>query len=442
VHEDGVLLRLELITPESEPSRRLRKWRLIQFPQLTMPLIAALTSPDVEIHHTDELVEAVDFEREVDLVAITCNTPAANHVYWMADEFRRQGRKVVLGGPHVTVLPEEALAHADALVLGEAETVWAGLVEDFRRGILRRVYRGQPASLRGLPHARRDLIRGRAYGRGVIIATRGCPNHCDYCSIANMYGRGQRRRPVEEVAQEVAEIPGRAAIFWDDHLTADREYALRLFAAIAPYRKWWTSQTTLQVAFDSDLLAAAAESGCKAFFIGLESISQASLNSQGKGFNQVSCYEQAVASLHRHGIAIQAGTMFGLDGDDPGIFERTLEYYRQIGIDSATVSIVVPMPGTSLFARLEREGRLLTRNWDRYNGKVDAVFRPRQMSPRDLEQGTAWFADQFYSLPSIYERLFLKSRVGLWWNLPRNLGYRLALLWRDGVDFARACYEP
>ena len=160
--------------------------------------------------------------------------------------------------------------------------------------------------------------------------------------------RGQRRRPVEEVAREVAAIPGRAVIFWDDHLTANRDYALELFEAIAPYHKWWTTQTTLQAAFDPELLAAAAESGCKAFFVGLESISQASLNSQGKGFNQVARYEQAVANLHRHGIAIQAGTMFGLDGDDPGIFERTLKYYREIGIDSATVSIVVPMPGTRL----------------------------------------------------------------------------------------------
>ncbi len=434
-HKKGTTLRLELITPESEPSRRLRRWRLIQFPQLTMPLIAALTPPDVEIHHTDEIVEPVDLERPADLIAITCNTPGANHAYRLADAFRQRGRKVVLGGPHVTVLPEEALAHADAVVVGEAEGIWAGLIDDFRQGSMRRVYRGTPTDLRNLPHARRDLIEGRAYGRGVIFATRGCPNGCGYCSIANMYGRGQRRRPVEEVAREVAAIPGHAVIFWDDHLTADREYALKLFRAIAPYRKWWTTQTTLHAAFDPDLLAAAAESGCKALFIGLESISQESLNSQGKGFNQVARFEQAVANLHRHGIAIQAGTMFGMDGDDPGIFERTLKYYREIGLDSATVSIAVPMPGTAFFAQMEREGRLLTRNWDRYNGKVDAVFRPKQMSPDSLEQGVAWFADQFYSLPSIYERLVRKSRVGLWWNLPRNLGYRLALQWRDGVRF-------
>jgi radical SAM superfamily enzyme YgiQ (UPF0313 family) len=428
-------LRLELITPESKPSRRLRRWRLIQFPQLTMPLLAGLTPEGVEIRHTDEIVQAVDLEREADLVAITCNTPAANHVYHLADEFRRRGRKVVLGGPHVTALPGEALPHADAVVTGEAECVWAGLIGDFRRGEMRRTYYGKSADLRGLPHARRDLIKGRAYGRGVIIATRGCPNGCGYCSIRSMYGPGQRQRPVEEVAREVSTMPGRTAIFWDDHLTADRRYALDLFRAIAPHNRWWTTQTTIQVAFDDVLLEAAAESGCKAFFIGLESISQDSLDSQGKGFNQVARFERAVSNLHRRGIAIQAGAMFGLDGDDPGIFERTLKYYREIGIDSATVSIVTPMPGTPFFDRLEREGRLLTGNWDRYNGKVDAVFRPKQMSPGDLEQGVAWFADQFYSLPSIYERLLLRSRVGLWWNLPRNIGYRLALQWRGRASF-------
>src|SRR5512133_1892408 len=153
--KDGAALRLELITPESEPSRRLRRWRLIQFPQLTMPLIAALTPQDVEIHHTDEIVEPTDLERPADLVAITCNTPAANHVYRLADGFRQRGRKVVLGGPHATVLPEEALRHADAVVIGEAESVWSGLIDDFQQGSMRRIYRGEPSDLQALPHARR-----------------------------------------------------------------------------------------------------------------------------------------------------------------------------------------------------------------------------------------------------------------------------------------------
>ena len=144
-------------------------------------------------------------------------------------------------------------------------------------------------------------------------------------------------------------MPGKSVVFWDDYLMADRAYALALCRAIAPYRKWWTTQTTMRVAFDEELMAVAAESGCKAVFVGLETVSQRSLDLQAKRFNQVRLYERAVANLHRHGIAIQAGTMFGLDGDDSGIFERTLRFYRGIGIDSATVGIVVPMPGTPFF---------------------------------------------------------------------------------------------
>jgi radical SAM superfamily enzyme YgiQ (UPF0313 family) len=308
-------------------------------------------------------------------------------------------------------------------------------VGDFERGHWSSIYRGGPADLRGMPAPRWDLIRGRTYGRGVTIATRGCVHQCGYCSIPFMYGRGQRRRPVEEVAREVAIMPGKAVVFWDDYLMANRGYALALCRAIAPYRKWWTTQTTIRIAFDDALMQEAAASGCKAVFVGLETISQHSLDSQGKHFNQPRQYEQAVANLHRHGIAIQAGTMFGLDGDDPGIFERTLRYYRDIGIDSATIGIVVPMPGTPFFTQMRHQGRLLTTDWDRYNGKVDAVFQPAQMSARELEQGVAWFASHFYSASSILERLLFKSRVGLWWNIPRNLGYRLALGWRSRVDF-------
>jgi radical SAM superfamily enzyme YgiQ (UPF0313 family) len=428
-------MRLHLITPESAPSRRLRRGRLIQFPQLTMPLIAAYTPSDVDIHHTDELVDDVDLEREADLVAITCNTPAANHVYRLADAMRRRGRRVVLGGPHVRALPNEASAHADAIVTGEAETVWPQVVRDFRQGRWQPAYCGPPADLRGMPPPRWDLIRGRIYGKAVTLATRGCVHQCGYCSIPFMYGRGQRRRPVNEVAHEVSLMPGKAVVFWDDFLMAHRPYALDLFRAIAPFRKWWTTQTTIRFAFDEELMAEAAASGCKAVFVGLETISQSSLDAQGKGFNQVARYATAVRNLHRHGIAVQAGTMFGLDGDDHGIFERTAKYFREIGVDSATVGIVVPMPGTQLFLQMQREGRLLTTNWDKYNGKVDAVFHPARMTAGELEHGAAWFADHFYSLPSIFYRLLIKSGVGLWWNIPRNLGYRLALTQRRAVDF-------
>src|ERR1700720_1848520 len=239
-------MKIELITPESGPSRRLRKWRLIRFPQLTMPLLAAYTPPGVELHHTDEIVEPVDLDRDADLIAITCNTPAAAHAYRLARQLRARGRRVVLGGPHVTAMPSDALRHADALVIGEGELVWPEVVNDFARGRWQEIYRGRPADLRGMKAPRWDLIRGRRYGRAVTIATRGCVHRCGYCSIPFLYGRGQRRRPVGEVAREVALMPGKSVVFWDDYLMADRAYALALCRAIAPYRKWWTTQTTMR----------------------------------------------------------------------------------------------------------------------------------------------------------------------------------------------------
>jgi radical SAM superfamily enzyme YgiQ (UPF0313 family) len=317
----------------------------------------------------------------------------------------------VLGGPHPTLLPAEASAHADAIVIGEAEESWPRLIDDFRRGRLQPCYRAQrPPSLLHLPHARRDLLEGRWYSKGVLIATRGCPNSCEYCTLPHLYQRTLRFRPVDEVAEEVASIKGKPLVFWDDNLAADPRYAKALFRAITPYKKWWTAQATIQIAEDEELLRLAAESGCKAFFLGLESFSQASLDGTNKSFNRAKDYRELVARLHGYGIAVQAGIMLGFDQDGPDVFERTLEAATQIGIDNATVSLVVPFPGTRLFARLEGEGRILTRDWSRYNGKTDVVFRPKLMTPDMLQAGFEWARREFYSWGSIWSRL-ARSRM-------------------------------
>lgn len=430
-------MKIELITAESQESRDLRKLRLIQFPQLTMPLIAALTPDDIDIHHTDEIVEPVDLDRQVDLVAITLNTPAAPHAYYLADEFRRRKVPVVLGGPHVIAMPEEAKQHADAIVVGEAEDTWPQLIEDFRQGKMKPVYRSTSSyDMKGLPWARRDLIIKRRYGRGVIIASRGCNSRaCDYCSIGLMYGNKMRFRPVKEVSAEVAAIPGRAVIFWDDNMSADPAYAKKLFRHITPYKKWWTTQAVASIAYDDEFLRLAAKSGCKAMFLGLESVNQRSLDSAYKSFNKPDRYKEIVKRFHEHGIAVQAGLVFGFDHDDRSTFERTVEVFNEAGIDSATVSTLVPMPGTTLFKRLQKEGRILTYDWSKYNGKTDCVYQPALMSPEELVAGTEWAARQIYSYGSIFKRLVARSRVGLWWNLPRNLGYKLSLDLRGKIGY-------
>jgi radical SAM superfamily enzyme YgiQ (UPF0313 family) len=402
-----------------------------------MPLLAAHTPEHWEVGHTDEIVQDVDFAKSVDLVGITANTPAAPHAYALAREFRRRGVTVVIGGPHATLLPEEAMEHADAVVVGEGELVWPELLGDFERRDLRRCYEScRLPDLKQTPPPRWDLIKGRAYGKGVTIATRGCPFACDYCAIPQMYQRRMRYRPVHQVVDEIQRMPGRALIFWDDNIGANRSYAKELFAAIAPMKRWWTSQCTADAAFDDEFVSLAARSGCKALFLGLETISQPSLDGANKRHNHATRYREAVERLHAHAIAVQAGVVFGFDHDDRSIFRSTVDFYRAIGLDSATISVLIPFPNTPLFRRLDAQDRILTRDWSKYNGKKDVVFQPALMSADELLMGMEWAARQFYSVPSIIERMW-RSRTGLWWNVIRNVGYHLALR-----NFGEVGFDP
>jgi radical SAM superfamily enzyme YgiQ (UPF0313 family) len=428
---------VELITAESAASRHVRHRRLIRFPQLTMPLLAAYAPPHWQVTHTDEIVQSVDYDRPVDLVGITANTPAAPHAYQVAAEYRRRGTPVVIGGPHATLLPHDVMQHADATVVGEGESVWPQLLNDFEHGVMKSVYQScQLPDLQDMPPPRWDLIKGRIYGKGVTIATRGCPFACEYCSIPQMYQRRMRYRPVASVVEEIRHMPGRALIFWDDNIGANHAYAKELFEAITPLRRWWTSQATADVAFDDEFLQLAARSGCKALFLGLESISQASLDGAQKSHNSSARYREIIDRFHAHGIAVQAGTVFGFDHDDRSVFRTSVEFYRDVGLDSATISVLIPYPGTPMFDRLDAEQRILTRDWEKYDGKRHVVFQPALMSPEELLMGTEWAARQFYSMRSIAGRM-RRSRTGLWWNVVRNLGYHMALR-----NYSHGGYNP
>ena len=242
-----------------------------------------------------------------------------------------------------------------------------------------------------------------------------------------MYGQGQRKRPVAEVAAEYASFTGKVVIFWDDNIAGDREYARELFRAIAPYRKWWSSQASLHAGMDDEFLAAAARSGCKQLFLGLESVRQPSMDEVGKGFNRTGDYMRIIRRIHSHGIAVQAGIVFGFDHDTPGIFAETLDFLEAAGVQNATFNILTPFPGTPLYRRLEAEGRILTRDWRRYNGRADVVYLPKGMSPAELLAGFRYANERFYSLRSAAKRLS-GSPVQLWWTLPLNLAY--LYMWR------------
>lgn len=404
----------------------MRRARVLNFQQITMPYLAAFVPPTWEVVHIDEAVSPADVTQQVDLVGITFHTPSAFHVYDLATQFRRRGIPVVLGGPHVTLLPDEAQAYADVIFVGEAELHWPQFLRDFEAGQHARRY-GPSAlpTLEDAPMARKDLFHRRDFTGGRLFATRGCTYGCDFCALAVMYQRKVRKRPVAAVAAEYASFRGKVIIFWDDNLANDREYARELFRAIAPYQKWWSSQASIQAGEDEEFLELAARSGCKQLFIGLESVSQASMNEVHKGFNRVETYARVIERIHAYGIAVQAGIVFGFDNDTETIFDETLDFLEAAGVQNATFNILTPYPGTRLYQRLEAEGRILTRDWSKYNGREDVVFQPRHMSTETLLEGYRRANRRFYSGGSIYRRLS-RSPVGLWWTLPLNLAYMLA----------------
>jgi radical SAM superfamily enzyme YgiQ (UPF0313 family) len=417
------VLKLLLITASSDEIRRARRSRFLNFQQITMPYLAARVPPDWEVAHVDEEAEDIDWKFRPDVVGITFHTPSAYHAYDLAKRFWSRGACVVMGGPHATLLPEEAGRHADVVFVGEAEGLWEEFLNGFASGTYRRVYRQDgPVILNGVPMARKAFFDRKDFTSGVLFATRGCPYQCEFCTIVVMYGRGLRKRPVDEVAAEYGSFAGKRIIFWDDNIAGDRQYAKDLFRAITPHRKWWSSQATIQAASDDELLEEAARSGCKQLFLGMESVSQESLEEARKGFNRVEEYARAIQRLHAHGIAVQAGIVFGFDHDKPTIFKDTLDFLEATGVQNATFNILTPFPGTPLFQRLDASGRILTRDWRRYNGRTDVVFQPAQMSMEQLLAGYRYANERFYSLASVAKRL-RRSPVQLWWTLPLNLAY-------------------
>ena len=417
---------LLLVTASSPAIKRVRRSRVLNFQQITMPYLAALVPPEWTVRHIDEEVSPVDMTSVADLVGITFHTPSALHAYDLAAQFRNRGVCVVLGGPHVTLVPDEAQDHADVIFVGEAELNWPQFLKDFSAGSYARRYGANtPPTLDAAPMARKDLYHRRDLTGGRLFATRGCPYDCDFCAVALMYRRKVRKRPIESVVAEFTSFPGRTIIFWDDNLAADRKYAKDLFRSIAPYRKWWAGQVSIHAAQDLEFLKLAAESGCKQLFIGLESISQRSMDGAGKRFNRVEEYSRLIDHIHQHGIAVQAGIVLGFDDDCESVFRETLDFLETSGVQNATFNILTPYPGTPLHRRLEAEGRILTRDWSKYNGREDVVFQPRHMSPEQLLDGFRYATRRFYSVSSICRRL-TRSPIGLWWTLPLNLAYAAA----------------
>ena len=425
---------LLLITASSPEIRRIRKPRVLNFQQITMPYLAARVPGHWRVFHVDEEAEKIDWNAKPDVVGITFHTPSAYHAYEIAAHFRSRGACVALGGPHVTLVPEEAQQHGDVIFIGEAEGLWEKFLREYEAGVCSRVYQQTAAPpLENIPMARKGLFHRRDRTSGVLFATRGCPHCCDFCTVAVMYCHGLRRRPVAEVAAEYGSFKGKVIIFWDDNIAGDMAYAKELFAAIAPHKKWWSSQAAVQAGKDEGFLEAAKASGCRQLFLGLESISQPSMSGVNKGFNRVEEYAEIIGRIHAHGIAVQAGIVFGFDNDTPEIFRDTLDFLEKTGVQNATFNILTPFPGTPLFSRLEAQGRIVTRDWRKYNSRNDVVFLPKLMSAAELSAGFRYANERFYSPACIVKRA-LHSPVQAWWTMPLNMAYRHR--WRKMAHYA------
>jgi radical SAM superfamily enzyme YgiQ (UPF0313 family) len=398
--------------------------KTIWFAHLTLTTLAALTPPDIEVKITDENVEPIDFEEDVDLVGVTGMVLHAPRAYQIAQQFRQRGIPVVMGGPHASSCPLEAKGHVDAVVIGEAENVWKGLIEDLKKGCLKPFYKADTyCSMKGIPPPRLDLLRKDAYMTvNCVQTTRGCPHQCDFCHVTHFFGKTYRCRPVEEVIEEVKRLEGDFIVFIDDNIAGKRSYAEELFTRLKPLKKKWASQASLTLTRDPELLRLAAESGCVSLFLGVESLSSENLKEVNKAFNQVYQYEEAMRSLHDYDIMILAGFIFGLDHDDEGVFERTLRFCERNRIELPTFFVLTPLPGTPLFQRMESEGRLLHKDWTKYNGET-VVFKPKLMTEETLQHGFHWVCKEAYSWGSIFKRVF-HPQQRFFTRVLSNIAYR------------------
>ncbi len=421
-------MRIALISPKG-PLYRHRGGifgRSLRYAPLTLTTLASLVPPDidVELQLIDEGIENVPDRIEADLIGMTVITGTAPRAYELAARWRARGTPVVLGGPHVTLVPTDAEPYADALVVGYAEETWPQLLRDFMSGQMRRRYTQDAGlQLRGLPFARRDLLpAGRFLTTNVFEATRGCIHSCDFCVVPAAWGRKPLQKPVEEVVADIVQHRATQAIFVDLNLIADRDYAARLFEALIPLRIRWYGLSTMLLADDTELLDLAARSGCAGLLIGFESIRTQNLRRSGKGFNRPDQFRHVISQLHARGIAIYGCFVFGMDDDTPDVFLETARFAVEAGIDLPRFAVLTPFPGTALYQRLLREGRILTRDWELYDGQ-HVVFQPTHMSVQQLMDGHQQAWRHAYGWSNMARRLW-HSPADRKTLLAANLGYR------------------
>ena len=378
---------------------------------LTLTTLAALVPKELnaKIEIYDEGIEDLPPNLDSDLVGMTVITGSAPRSYELAKQFRSNGMKVVLGGPHVTLLPEEAMLHADAVVTGYAEETWPELLRDFSIGKLKSRYdMSHSFSLErkeNLPFARRDLLRKNSYKTTYTFeATRGCVHNCEFCVVPTAWGRKPYQKPVSHIIDDIRQLGAKRLLFYDLNLIANRAYAKELFTALIPLKVKWVGLATTLLGKDDELLELTARSGCKGMLLGFESIFPDTLKLNNKSFNDPEQYAEIIKKLQKVGIAINGTFVFGNDTDTKDSFDAVRDFVLTTGIDLPRFSILTPFPRTPLFQRLEKENRIIERDWSKYDGQ-HVVFAPKQMTADELMRGHEKVWKDVYSYKGIFKRV-------------------------------------
>lgn len=431
-------MRITLVYPSvgrKENTPYVRAW---QMEPLSMAVLASLMPSDVEVNFYDDRLESIDFDEPADLVAISVETFTALRAYKIARQFRARNIPVVLGGYHVTLLPEEAAREADAIVIGDAETVWPQIIDDAKRRQLQPRYQGtQRKTLSGV-RPRREIFAGKKYQNITLVEfARGCNFRCDFCSITAYHKASQSHRPAEEVAAEMRATGKRRFFIVDDNIVSQPQQARELCRQLTPLGISWVGQASIHIANDSELLDLMVKSGCRGVLIGMESLDPENLRDMGKEWNLAGgSYAESLRRFREHGLAVYGTFVFGYDHDDRDTLLRSVEFAREHKLFLAAFNHLVPFPGTPLYQRLEQQGRLLKPKWwlDPTSRVGEVVFRPKRMEPEELEAACLDARRRFYCWSSIWQRMWdSQSNV----NSPLMLGVYLGLNLESHFDIDR-----
>jgi len=387
------------------------------YPPLNLQQIAALTPSNHDVSVIDESFKKINFDKkyEYDLIGISTNTRNAYRAYEIADEFRKRGITVVLGGYHPSALPEEAKQHADSVVIGEAEETWPQLIKDLEKGELKPFYSPTKAiDAEKIISPNREVTKN-FYLISVMQASRGCPHGCEFCAITNQkFGRLYRPRPLENVINEIKTLRRKTFSFHDPSLTINLDYTKKLFKEMIGLNKKFICYGNVgTLGQDEELLELASKAGCVGWSVGIDSISQDSLNLIHKTINRVEEYKNSLEKIKNHGMSIFGSFIFGFDTDHKDIFEKTSEFIREVDIDVPIFNILTPYPGTPIYNKFEKEGRLLNKNWDLYTLN-DVVFKPKNMTPKELSNGVFGMYKEFYSTGNTFRRCIKSFKLGLY----------------------------